>query len=62
MPMINESKEGNMTFRFLVHLIFCSRPRYKVMYDKSTLVVPLFDRMMDFIIEVVTLSKRVGVM
>ena len=62
MLMINESKAGSMTLQFLVHLMFCSRPRYILMYDKSTLVVPLFSRMMDFVIEVVTLSKRVGVM
>ncbi|KAB1205558.1 hypothetical protein CJ030_MR7G000895 [Morella rubra] len=27
MPMINKSKAGSMIFRFLVHLIFCSRPK-----------------------------------
>ena len=62
MSILMNQRRGSMTFRFLVYLIFCSKLRYIFMYNRSTLIVPLLNRMMYSVIEVVALSKRMGVM
>lgn len=58
MPIINKLKAESMIFWFLVYLTFVL-DQSTCYVDRSTLVVPLLNRMIDSVIEVVTLSRRV---
>lgn len=46
-----------MIIQFFIHLIFYYRLRYILMYDRSIFMVPLFNKMKEFVIKIVILNK-----